>query len=220
MITNSIFRFPVQSTRLAQLLLLRLQCTWANSEFWGTFVKMSCCTNPSIGSGVKPTNVDFTIMYYPSISGFLFIFGMLVNTNYKFYTELPPPTLLVDTWTDVSYYYRFVKCTPPLSPPIPCSTTHTLRSNHRSYHMMDKHKFRQTFLSGNILFQKHLYSIESSHVIMPPTSKLEGHIASGTFVRACIRLFVRPLCFLMHSITSEPCMLGFWNFIYGFFMKK
>ena len=24
----------------------------------------------------------------------------------------------------------------------------------------------------------------------------------------------------MHSITSEPCMLGFWNFIYGFFMKK
>ena len=55
-------------------------------------------------------------------------------------------------------------------------------------------------------------------LIMPPTSKkLEGHIASGTFVRACVRLSVcqciRPLHFLMHSITSEPCMLGFWNFI-------
>ena len=43
-------------------------------------------------------------------------------------------------------------------------------------------------------------------MIMPPTSKkLEGHIASGTFVRAC----VRPLRFSMHSITSEPCTLGF-----------
>ena len=39
-------------------------------------------------------------------------------------------------------------------------------------------------------------------------------------VRASIRPCVRPLHFLVHSITSEPCMLGFWNFIYGFFMKK
>ena len=50
--------------------------------------------------------------------------------------------------------------------------------------------------------------------IMPPTSKkLEGHIASGTFVRACVRPSVRPcvrpLHFLVHSITSEQCMLGF-----------
>ena len=47
---------------------------------------------------------------------------------------------------------------------------------------------------------------------MPRTSKkLEGHIASGTFVRVCpsVRLCVRPLRFLIHSITSEPCMLGF-----------
>ena len=44
------------------------------------------------------------------------------------------------------------------------------------------------------------------NIIMPPTSKkLEGHIASGTFVRA----YVRPLRFLMHSIISEPYMLGF-----------
>ena len=47
---------------------------------------------------------------------------------------------------------------------------------------------------------------ENSCIIMPPTSKkLEGHIASGMFVRAC----VHPLHFLMHTITSEPCMLGF-----------
>ena len=39
-------------------------------------------------------------------------------------------------------------------------------------------------------------------------------------VCACMHPSVRPLHFLMHSITSEPCMLGFWNFIYGFFMKK
>ena len=56
-------------------------------------------------------------------------------------------------------------------------------------------------------------------LIMPPTptsKKLEGHIASGTFVRPSMH----PLRFLMHSIASEPCMLGFWNFIYGFFMTK
>ena len=42
------------------------------------------------------------------------------------------------------------------------------------------------------------------NAFMPPTSKkLEGHIASGTFVCVC------PLRFLMHSKTSEPCMLGF-----------
>ena len=39
-------------------------------------------------------------------------------------------------------------------------------------------------------------------------------------VRASVRPCVRPLRFLMHSITSKPYMLGFWNFIYGFFMKK
>ena len=25
---------------------------------------------------------------------------------------------------------------------------------------------------------------------------------------------------LMHAISYEPCMLGFWNFIYGFLMEK
>ena len=44
----------------------------------------------------------------------------------------------------------------------------------------------------------------------PTSKKFEGHIASGTFVR---HVLVHPsastLCFLMHSITSEPCMLGF-----------
>ena len=52
-------------------------------------------------------------------------------------------------------------------------------------------------------------------VFMPQTSKkLEGHIASGKFVRpsvspyTSVRPSVRPL-FLMHRITSESCMLGF-----------
>ena len=43
----------------------------------------------------------------------------------------------------------------------------------------------------------------------PTLKKLEGHIAAGTFVRASMRPSVPPLRFLMHSITSEPCMLGF-----------
>ena len=55
-----------------------------------------------------------------------------------------------------------------------------------------------------------MYCGHSSVVFMPPTSKkLEGHIASGTFVRACVRPCFRPLHFLVHSITSEQCMLGF-----------
>ena len=49
----------------------------------------------------------------------------------------------------------------------------------------------------------------------PTSKKMEGHIASGTFVRPSVRY-----AFLMHSITSEPCKLGFGNLIYGFFMKK
>ena len=54
-------------------------------------------------------------------------------------------------------------------------------------------------------------------VIMPPTSKkLEGHIASGLFVRPS----VRSSRFLMHSITLEPWKLLFWNFLYEFLMKK
>ena len=43
--------------------------------------------------------------------------------------------------------------------------------------------------------------------IMPPTlKKLMGHIGFGLSVRA--------------SVRQEPCMLGFWNFIYGFLMEK
>ena len=36
----------------------------------------------------------------------------------------------------------------------------------------------------------------------------------------CFRLPVCTLHFLMHAISYEPCMLGFWNFIYGFLMKN
>ena len=35
-----------------------------------------------------------------------------------------------------------------------------------------------------------------------------------------IRLSVRSSRFLMHSITLESWMLLFWNFLYGFLMKK
>ena len=39
-------------------------------------------------------------------------------------------------------------------------------------------------------------------------------------MHASMSLSVPLLNFFMHSITSEPCKLGFRNFIYGFFMKK
>ena len=31
---------------------------------------------------------------------------------------------------------------------------------------------------------------------------------------------VRSSQFFMHAISYELCMLGFWNFVYGFFMEK
>ena len=39
-------------------------------------------------------------------------------------------------------------------------------------------------------------------------------------LRPSVRLSVRSSRFLMHSITLKPWMLLFWNFIYGFLMKK
>ena len=39
-------------------------------------------------------------------------------------------------------------------------------------------------------------------------------------VRPSFRPSVRSSSFLMHSITLKPWMLLFWNFIYGFLMKK
>ena len=49
----------------------------------------------------------------------------------------------------------------------------------------------------------------SKWIFMPPTSKkLEGHIASGLFVRPSVLPSVRPSVrssrFLMHSITLKP----------------
>ena len=45
-------------------------------------------------------------------------------------------------------------------------------------------------------------SLPWGSLVMTPTSKkLEGHIASGTFVCPCVRVSVR-YAFLMHSITS------------------
>ena len=45
---------------------------------------------------------------------------------------------------------------------------------------------------------------------MPPTLK--------TLLLAC--LSVHPSHFLMHAISYERCMLGFWNLIFGFLMEK
>ena len=46
--------------------------------------------------------------------------------------------------------------------------------------------------------------------------KLEGHIASGAFIHPSIH----SSRLLMHDITLETWMLLFWNFLYGFLMKK
>ena len=44
-----------------------------------------------------------------------------------------------------------------------------------------------------------------------------GILVSGCpCVRPCIHASVRN----MYAISYEPCMLGFWNFIYGIFMEK
>ena len=57
--------------------------------------------------------------------------------------------------------------------------------------------------------------------IMPPTSKkLRGHIGFVLSVRAPVHPCFRSSHFLMHAISNEPCMLGFWNFIYAFLMEK
>ena len=57
--------------------------------------------------------------------------------------------------------------------------------------------------------------------IMPPTSKkLRGHIGFVLSVRAPVHPYFRSSHFLMHAISNEPCMLGFWNFIYAFLMEK
>ena len=46
-------------------------------------------------------------------------------------------------------------------------------------------------------------------LIMQLTSqKLEGHIASGTFVRSSVHPFFRSSRFLMHSVTLDACMHG------------
>ena len=38
-----------------------------------------------------------------------------------------------------------------------------------------------------------------------------SHIHFGLCVRPCIHLFVTH--FLMHAISYEPCVLGFWNYV-------
>ena len=74
-------------------------------------------------------------------------------------------------------------------------------------------------LEGHIasgMFVRAFVCVSVHYCIMPPTSKkLEVHIASGTFVRAFV---CASICPLLHSITSELCMLGFWPLvIFGIF---
>ena len=53
-----------------------------------------------------------------------------------------------------------------------------------------------------------------------------GHYApnfedvDGAYCFRVVRPFVRASVQNMHAISYEPCMLGFWNFIYGFLMEK
>ena len=50
-----------------------------------------------------------------------------------------------------------------------------------------------------LLMSTHNICLRGRMLIMPPTSKkLEGHIASGTFVRACVRPSVRPCVRPLH----------------------
>ena len=42
---------------------------------------------------------------------------------------------------------------------------------------------------------------------------------NGAYWFRVVRLCVHSSHFLMHAISYEPCMLGFWNFIYEFLME-
>ena len=66
-------------------------------------------------------------------------------------------------------------------------------------------------------------SAHAIHYYYAQTSKkLTEHNGFGLSVRPCVRACVRPYVrswhFLMHAISYEPSLLGFWNFIYGFLM--
>ena len=59
-------------------------------------------------------------------------------------------------------------------------------------------------LTLRLQFTKYQQSYAPMKIFMPPTSKkLDGHIASGLFVRPSFRPSVRSSRFLMHSITLE-----------------
>ena len=63
----------------------------------------------------------------------------------------------------------------------------------------------------------HIFCSSDFVIIMLPTTKeLTGHIAFGSSVPACVPPWFHSSRFLMHNISYEPCMLGFWNLIYGF----
>ena len=71
-------------------------------------------------------------------------------------------------------------------------------------------------LDRSICSRKGVWVVFIIVMFMPPSSKkLEGHITSGG-----VRPSVRLSRYFMHSITWEPCMLLFWNFLYDSSWKK
>ena len=56
-------------------------------------------------------------------------------------------------------------------------------------------------------------------LLCPNFEEVRWHIAFGL----CLRVSVHPFITLFdayHYIMNRACMLGFWNFIYGFLLKK
>ena len=96
-------------------------------------------------------------------------------------------------------------------------------------------------LTGHICFGSSVYAcmcasirvcIHSSRTVHARVLKFHIWIPYGKifdthffFVRVISLSGVLPLGIkskwnLVHAISYEPCMLGFWNFIYGFLMEK
>ena len=78
----------------------------------------------------------------------------------------------------------------------------SFRERERDTHIhTHKHTHTHTCCCDSFILSIMVNVLKFQTLFMPPTSKkLEGHIASGLFVRPS----VHPSRFLMHSITLEP----------------
>ena len=78
------------------------------------------------------------------------------------------------------------------------------------------------FRNPEIMFY-HFFRIFNRHFYAPNFKEVGGAYCYWVVrpsVRPSVHPSVRSSYFLMHSITLEPWMLLFWNFLYGFLMKK